>query len=210
MPVKSIKVKGNKKLVKFKETPKMSTYLVYIGIGKFDEKTEKFENKKVILAAPKGTLKSTNFPIDIAKKSISFYQDYFDIKYSLPKMHLISVAGLGAMENWGAITFREIFLLVNESTSNAIKKSAAETIAHEIAHQWFGDLVTMKWWNDLWLNESFATFMTYKVVDYYYPKWEAWADMLLESTSGALRGDALRSTHPIDVKVQDPKDNADF
>lgn len=208
MPVKFIKVQGDKKLVKFKETPRMSTYLVYIGIGKFDEKSESFENKKVILAAPKDTLKSTNFPIDIAKKAISFYQNYFNIKYAMPKMHLISVPefAAGAMENWGAITFREVVLLVDESTSNAVKKTVAEVISHEIAHQWFGDLVTMKWWNDLWLNESFATFMAYKVVDNYYPKWEAWAELLLGDTSGALRGDSLRSTHPIDVKVQDPKE----
>jgi tricorn protease interacting factor F2/3 len=208
MPVESIKVQDDKKLVNFKQTPRMSTYLVYLGIGEFDEKSEKFKNTKIILVAPKDALKSTNFPIDIAKKSISFYQDYFNINYVMPKMHLISVPefDLGAMENWGALTFSEMFLLVNESSSNATKKTVAEIITHEIAHQWFGNLVTMKWWNDLWLNESFATFMAYKVVAHYYPKWGALADMLLGETSGALRGDSLRSTHPIDVKVQDPKE----
>jgi tricorn protease interacting factor F2/3 len=208
MPVKFRRVSGNKKLVKFQETPRMSTYLVYIGIGKFEEKSQMLKNKKVILAAPEGTLKSTDFPIDIAKKAISFYQDYFNIKYAMPKMHLISVPefAAGAMENWGAITFREVVLLVDESTSNAVKKRVAEVISHEIAHQWFGDLVTMKWWNDLWLNESFATFMAYKVLDKYYPQWDSWAELMLGDTSGALRGDSLKNTHPIDVKVQDPKE----
>ena len=208
MPIDSIKAQDDKKLVKFKETPRMSTYLVYIGIGKFDEKFEDFEDKKIILAAPKDMLKSTDFPIEIAKKAISYYQDYFNIKYIFPKLHLVSVPefAAGAMENWGAITFSDVFLLVNESTSNATKKIVAEAISHEISHQWFGNLVTMKWWNDLWLNESFATFMAYKVLDHYYPDWKAWADLLLGYTSSALRGDSLRSTHPIDVKVQDPKE----
>ncbi len=208
MPVKFKKISGNKKLVKFKETPRMSTYLVYIGIGKFEEKSQALKNKKVILAAPAGTLKSTDFPIDIAKKAITFYENYFNIKYAMPKMHLISVPefAAGAMENWGAITFREVVLLVDETTSNAVKKRVAEVISHEIAHQWFGDLVTMKWWNDLWLNESFATFMAYKVLDHYYPQWDSWAELMLGDTSGALRGDSLKNTHPIDVKVQDPKE----
>ncbi|MEM3238351.1 MAG: M1 family metallopeptidase [Thermoplasmata archaeon] len=208
MPVKFRKVSGHKKLVKFKETPRMSTYLVYIGIGKFEEKSQVLKNKKVILTAPEGTLKSTDFPIDIAKKAIMFYENYFNIKYAMPKMHLIAVPefAAGAMENWGAITFREVVLLVDEATSNVVKKRVAEVISHEIAHQWFGDLVTMKWWNDLWLNESFATFMAYKVLDNYYPQWDPWAELMLGDTSGALRGDSLKNTHPIDVKVQDPKE----
>jgi tricorn protease interacting factor F2/3 len=108
------------------------------------------------------------------------------------------------MENWGAITLREVFMSMGDSTSGRYKKITAEVIAHEIAHLWFGDLVTMKWWNDLWLNESFATFMSYKMVNEMFPGWDTWDDFVLSRTEPALRGDALVHSHPIDAHVKDP------
>ncbi len=108
------------------------------------------------------------------------------------------------MENWGAVTLREVFMSMGSSTSARYRKLTAEVIAHEIAHHWFGDLVTMKWWNDLWLNESFATFMAYKVVNEMFPEWDAWADFALLRTEAALRGDALVHSHPIEADVRDP------
>ena len=206
MPVESEARNGGRKTVKFRKTPRMSTYLLYLGIGKFDNMTKKSGNVDFILTAPKGHLNSTEFPLDIAIKVVDFYEKYFGIKYALPKMHLIAVPefAAGAMENWGAITYRESVLLVNESTSTAVKKRVAEVIAHEIAHQWFGDLVTMKWWNDLWLNESFATFMAFKTVDNLFPKWEMFGNFLISETEGALAGDSLHNSHPIDVDVKDP------
>lgn len=206
MPIEAENASGQKKVVRFRKTPRMSTYLLYLGVGKFDNLTKTSGNVEYILTAPKGHLNSTKFPLDVAIKSVEFYEKYFNIKYVLPKMHLIAVPefAAGAMENWGAITFRESVLLVNESTSSAVRKRVAEVIAHEIAHQWFGDLVTMKWWNDLWLNESFATFMAFKTIDNLFPKWEMLGDFLITETEGALAGDSLHNSHPIDVDVKDP------
>ena len=108
------------------------------------------------------------------------------------------------MENWGAITFREIALLVDDDSSIRIRKQVAEVIAHEVSHQWFGDLVTMKWWDDLWLNESFATFMAYKALDSMFPRWVVWQDFVRGETAGALARDSLVNTHPIEVRVNSP------
>ena len=109
----------------------------------------------------------------------------------------------GAMENWGAITFRETILLYDPKTSSTrTKQFIAEVISHEIAHMWFGNLVTMKWWNDLWLNESFATFMATKFVDKFYPEWDLWNQFVEDAMNVAMGLDSLKTTHPIDVKVK--------
>ncbi|SMD30244.1 M1 family metallopeptidase [Picrophilus oshimae] len=204
MPVKSETIENGRKIVEFHETPRMSTYLIYLGIGRFEEKHDKYKNIDIILAAPEGRLTGSDYPMEIAKRSIEFYENYFGIDYVLPKMHLISVPefAAGAMENWGAITFREIYLNVDSHTGNSVKKAIADVIAHEIAHQWFGDLVTMKWWNDLWLNESFATFMSYKAIDSMYPEFDMFGDFVISETSGALSGDSLINSHPIEVEVK--------
>ena len=111
----------------------------------------------------------------------------------------------GAMENWGAITFREAILLYDPKTSSTrTKQYIAEVISHEIAHHWFGNLVTMKWWNDLWLNESFATFMATKIVDKFYPNWDLWQQFLDDAMLQAMSVDSLKNSHPIDVKVDHP------
>src|SRR5579875_724666 len=194
MPVSRLEdLPGGKKLVNFQETPRMSTYLLYLGVGKFDERSVKRGKTDLILAAPKGSLTESDFPLEIAGKVLDFFESYFDIPYFLPKLHLISVPefAAGAMENWGAITFREIYLSIGPSTSSSSYKSIAEVIAHEIAHQWFGDLVTMEWWNDLWLNESFATFMSYKAISSIKPEWDPVGDQIFLRTSGALKNDAL-------------------
>jgi tricorn protease interacting factor F2/3 len=131
--------------------------------------------------------------------------------YALPKVHLIAVPEfpMGAMENWGAIAFREILLLVDESTSSRAKMRGAMAIAHELAHQWFGDLVTMKWWDDIWLNESFATYMAYKALDHAHPEWRIWerffnGEPRVETLAGAMQRDSLKNTHPIQVTVKSP------
>lgn len=206
MPAKSERKTDGKRTITFEDTPRMSTYLLYIGVGRFDERKERYDDKEIILLAPKGHLTESNFPLDIAKRSLRLYEDYFEIKYMLPKLHLISVPefAAGAMENWGAITLREVFMTLDDSTSRRYRKLTAEVIAHEIAHHWFGDLVTMKWWNDLWLNESFATFMSYKMVNEMFPEWDTWGDFVILRTEPALRGDALVHSHSIDVDVKDP------
>jgi tricorn protease interacting factor F2/3 len=208
MPSTSVRVDGPRKTVEFPKTPRMSTYLMYLGIGKFEEVKDRFNGVDYIVATVPGKSSGAKFPLDVAKDSVKFFESYFGSKYNLPKLHLIAVPefAAGAMENWGAITFREIALLVDDDSSIRIKKQVAEVIAHEISHQWFGDLVTMKWWDDLWLNESFATFMAYKATDSMFPHWVVWQDFVRGETAGALGRDSLVNTHPIEVKVNSPSE----
>lgn len=210
MPLDAERIEGGKKTVVFQETPKMSTYLLYLGIGRFEEEKNRHNNTELFTAAvvrPEGRIKPA-LAFEAAQKSLEFYEKYFGIPYDLPKLHLIAVPefAYGAMENWGAITFREILLHSDKNTSTWTKKGITEVVAHEIAHMWFGDLVTMKWWDDLWLNESFATFMAYKVVDWGYPQWQIWQDFVKNSTGGAMARDALNSTHSIEAKVHSPEE----
>ena len=210
MPPARTDGKGGRKVVVFQDTPRMSTYLLYIGVGKFESLSRKIRGIDAYLTAPKGRLRSTDFPLVEADHVIAKYEDYYAIKYALPKLHLISVPefGAGAMENWGAITFREIVILVSEKTSASVKQRVSEVVAHELAHQWFGDLVTMEWWNDLWLNESFATFMSFKMVDELHPDWYMWANFFMTETAGALSGDSLKNSHPIEAEVRTPDEVA--
>ncbi len=210
MPEERITENGGRKTIKFLKTPRMSTYLVYVGAGHYDIGRGEYDGKPVYLVTAKGNMKDSKIPIDMAKGSLKFFEEYFGIKYQLPKLHLIAVPefAFGAMENWGAITFREVLLNLDKSSSASAIKSADEVIAHELAHQWFGNLVTMRWWNDLWLNESFATFMSFKSVDARHKEWNVFDDFVMSQTSGALHGDSLRKTHPIEVNVTNPNEIA--
>lgn len=197
-------ISGGKKSVTFARTPKMSTYLVYLGVGQF-EWIQKLHKKVLIrcLTTP-GKKAGGKLALEIAAKCLDYYQDYFSVPYPLPKLDLLAIPDFsaGAMENWGAITFRENRLLFYPGKSSlGTMKSVAEVVSHEITHQWFGNLVTMKWWNDLWLNESFATFMAYKFIDKYFPKWDIFTDYLEVRTFGGMGLDSLRASHPINVKV---------
>lgn len=208
MPVRGTTSVSGRKQIEFESTPPMSTYLFYLGIGNFEHISGKLGKKDVTLIAPKGTLYSTNFPVKSAIASLKYYEEYFGIPYQLPKLHLISVPdyAAGAMENWGAITFRERYIQATKDTSAATLSAIDEVVAHELAHQWFGDLVTMKWWNDLWLNESFATFMAYKTVNNLHPEYDILNNLIDSEKRGALLGDSLSSTHPIDVNVVEPEE----
>ncbi len=217
MPVERVTEHSQRKNIKFTKTPKMSTYLVYLGVGHYDTGVNDYNGKPVYLVTAKGNMKDSSIPIEMAKGSLKFYEEYFGINYQLPKLHLIAVPefAFGAMENWGAITFREILLNLDGSSSASAIKIADEVISHEVAHQWFGNLVTMKWWNDLWLNESFATFMSFKSVDARHKEWNVYDDFVTPQTSGAyddsiitqsgaLHADSLSKTHPIDVEIKNP------
>ena len=210
MPIESETTQGEKKTFTFKKTPKMSTYLLYLGVGKFiQEKSRHGVTELYAAYADRPTSKiNTEFSFDATRKVLDYYESYFGIPFQLPKLHNVAVPefAYGAMENWGAITYREILLHVDKDTSVRARKSVAHVIAHEIAHMWFGDLVTMKWWDDLWLNESFATFMDFKSTDRAYPEWKVWQDFVRTSTSGAMGRDALTKTHPIMAKVHDPEE----
>ena len=210
MPIESETKQGSKKTVTFKKTPKMSTYLLYLGVGKFVQEKNRHGATELYAAyadRPTGKI-NTEFSFDATRKVLDYYESYFGIPFQLPKLHNVAVPefAYGAMENWGAITYREILLHVDKDTSIRARKSVAHVIAHEIAHMWFGDLVTMKWWDDLWLNESFATFMDFKSTDRAYPEWKVWQDFVRTSTSGAMGRDALTKTHPIMAKVHDPEE----
>lgn len=204
MPITSKKKMKNKTIYKFAKTPVMSTYLVYLGVGEFEYLAGKIGKTIVRVVTTKGNKSKGKYSLELGKKLLLSYEKYFGIKYPLPKLDLIAIPDFasGAMENWGAITFRETILLYDPKTSSTrTKQYIAEVISHEIAHQWFGNLVTMKWWNDLWLNESFATFMATKFVDKFYPEWDLWNQFVEDAMNAAMGLDSLKNTHPIDVKV---------
>ena len=156
-----------------------------------------------------GKKHQAQFALDCAAKVISFFNEYFDIPYPLPVLDLIAIPDFsaGAMENWGAITYRESALLVDPEQSSTINKQwVALVIAHEIAHQWFGNLVTMQWWTHLWLNEGFASYIEYLAVDHVFPKWDIWTQFLQSDFGSALSADGLKHTHPIEVEVHHPSE----
>ena len=209
MPIKSKKKIKNKTLYKFVKTPVVSTYLIYLGVGEFEYLTGKTGKVQIRIITTRGNKSKGKFSLELAKKLLTSYENYFGIKYPLPKLDLIAIPDFaaGAMENWGAITFRETILLYDPKTSSTrTKQYIAEVISHEIAHMWFGNLVTMKWWNDLWLNESFATFMATKFVDKFYPEWNLWDQFIEDAMNNAMGLDSLKTTHPIDVKVNSPSE----
>lgn len=200
---------GNKVVHKFARTPIMSTYLVYLGVGELEFLSSKAGKTLIRVITTKGNKSKGKFALEIGKKLLKAYENYFGIKYPLKKLDLIAVPDFaaGAMENWGAITFRETILLYDpKRSSTKTRQLIAEVVSHEMAHQWFGNLVTMKWWNDLWLNESFATFMATKFVDRFYPEWKMWDQFLEDTMNTAMSIDALNSSHPIDVKVKSPSE----
>jgi tricorn protease interacting factor F2/3 len=209
MPAISKKRIGPKTLYKFGTTPIMSTYLLYLAVGEFEFISSKSGKTLIRVITTQGKKHQGKLSLEFTKQFLSYFEKYFNIAYPLPKLDMIAIPDFasGAMENWGAITFRETILLYDPKTSSTeTKQHIAEVIAHEIAHQWFGNLVTMKWWNDLWLNESFATFMATKAVDTLYPEWDFWDQFLISEMTGGLSLDSLKSSHPIDVPVKSPAD----
>ncbi len=200
------KLGKDKKIVHFESTPKMSSYLLAYVIGELDHIKTKTKNGTVIkVHTTPGKSNLAAFSLETAKRSLEFLENYFGIKYPLKTLDLLAIPDFaaGAMENWGAITFRETALLVDEKHTSLINRQrVAEVIAHELVHQWFGNLVTMKWWTHLWLNESFACYMAYLVVDELFPEWRFWTKFVLSEQSYALKEDALLSTHPIEVEVK--------
>jgi len=185
--------------LRFATTRKMSTYLVAMLIGDFQCIEGSADEVPIRVCTTPGLQQLGHFALDAAKASVTFFDRYYGIRYPFGKLDLIGIPDFaaGAMENAGAITFRETDLLVDEKTaSTLVEKRVAEVVSHEIAHQWFGDLVTMKWWDDIWLNEGFATFMSTKPTEAWKPEWRADLDKPA-ATDEALNIDAQRSTQPI-------------
>lgn len=188
----------------FQETPRMSTYLFFFAIGRFEETKLSADGIDVITATRPGQAKNSEVALKVAAESLVEYQRYFGVPYPLRKLHIVALPEYhtGAMENWGAISSRESYALITENTSYSQKNRGAMSMVHEVAHQWFGDLVTMKWWDDLWLNESFATFMSYMMTQRLRPEWEMWGVFLRDEGFMALNLDALSTTHPVQGHVR--------
>ncbi|CAN7937962.1 unnamed protein product, partial [Ixodes hexagonus] len=191
--------------VMFSTTPKMSTYLVAFVVGEYDYVEATSSDGVVVrVYGPCGKAEQGNFALEVAVKALPFYKSYFNIAYPLPKLDLIAVPDLaaGAMENWGLVTYRESCLLVDsQNTSAERKQNISLIVAHELAHQWFGNLVTMEWWTHLWLNEGFASFVEFLCVDHLFPEYDIWTQFVTTSFSLALELDALDNSHPIEVPV---------
>jgi tricorn protease interacting factor F2/3 len=192
---------------RFAPTPPMSTYLLYVGIGPFEEIEGPRKAPRVILAASPGRAEGGRFAVDVASRAVDFFTAYYSEPYPLSKLHLIAVPqfGTGAMENWGAITFQEFVVLLEEPPAVSAKIRLVEYVSHEVAHQWFGNLVTMRWWNDLWLNEAFASFVAAKAGEALYPEGSAWDDFLNLRYASSMLWDALPHTHPVRVDVTEPE-----
>ena len=209
MPIKSRKNNKHTQSTKFNTTPKMSTYLFAFVVGDLHSVSTKTKgNIEVNIWANKNhELSKLDFALDVAKRSIEFFEDYFDVKYPLPKMDLVAIPDFssGAMENWGLVTYREICLIVDPNNASiSQKQQVATVIAHETSHQWFGNLVTMKWWDDLWLNESFANMMEYVAIDALFPKWQIWNEFASHESLMAKRRDSLPGVQPVKVEIQHP------
>jgi len=209
-PVSSQMVVGANKQVSFKPSPKMSPYLLAFLIGKLAyRETKSKRGVKVRVYATPGNLKNVGFALKTGADILDFYESYFKIPYPLPKLDMVALPDFaaGAMENWGLVTYREQLLLVDAKNSSlSTKQYVALVVAHELAHQWFGNLVTMKWWTDLWLNEGFASWIEYLAIDKLFPDWDMWTQFVSSEYMQALEADALANTHPVEVPINDPEE----
>ncbi|MDD9853169.1 MAG: M1 family metallopeptidase [Deltaproteobacteria bacterium] len=203
---------GGRKRVHFERTPLLSTYLLALAVGEFEASPAAHcgaTEIRIWHVPGKGAL--TAFGLSVARETLQRLERYFDLPYPYAKLDLVAAPDFeaGAMENAGAVFFRELLLLLNpDEATLEEKKRIAEVICHELAHMWFGDLVTMAWWDDLWLNEAFATWMAYRVVDDWKPEWHMWNDFQ-RYKSQAYALDALRQTHPVYTTVRSPEEAAE-
>ncbi|KAL8843539.1 MAG: hypothetical protein Q9170_000043 [Blastenia crenularia] len=197
---------GKKKAATFRKTPLMSTYLLAFIVGELKcVETNDFRVPVRVFATPDKNIEHGRFSLELAAKTLDFYEKTFDSEFPLPKMDMVAVPDFsaGAMENWGLVTYRIVDLLFDEKTSGAsTKERIAEVVQHELAHQWFGNLVTMDFWEGLWLNEGFATWMSWYSCNKFYPEWKVWQGYVTDTLQGALALDSLRSSHPIEVPVK--------
>ncbi|KAF9883029.1 hypothetical protein FE257_004312 [Aspergillus nanangensis] len=216
MPVKAERdgSKTGLKFVTFEKTPVMSTYLLAWAIGDFEYveamTQRKYQGKSIPVRVytTRGLKEQARFALECAHRTVDYFSEVFEIEYPLPKADLLAVHefAMGAMENWGLVTYRTTAVLFDEGKSDTrYKNRIAYVVAHELAHQWFGNLVTMDWWNELWLNEGFATWVGWLAVDHFYPEWNVWSQFVVRNSRGvqqAFQLDSLRASHPIEVPVK--------
>ncbi len=207
-PTDSTREAGPVREWSFSATPPMAPYLFYLGVGRFDRVEDRTGRVTIRVLTPPGRAEAGAFALAAARQILDSYEEYYRIPYPLPKLDLIAVGehAFGAMENWGAISFRDMRLLVDASASSFARRDVFETIAHEIAHQWFGNLVTMVTWDDVWLNESFAALMETRTTGRLRPEFDSTTDFYLRvaGTMAAFDGDSLPSTHPVRAHVDRP------
>ncbi|KAI4636895.1 hypothetical protein J4E93_010798 [Alternaria ventricosa] len=197
---------GRRKAVTFSPTPLMSTYLLCFIVGELNYiETNNFRVPVRVYAPKDRDIEHGRFSLELAAKTLAFYEKTFDSPFPLPKMDMVAIPDFsaGAMENWGLVTYRVVDVLIDEKVSGAAtKQRVAETVQHELAHQWFGNLVTMDFWDGLWLNEGFATWMSWYSCNVFYPDWKVWEGYVTDNLASALSLDSLRSSHPIEVPVK--------
>ena len=213
MPEKEVKQgKPGLKKVVFERTPVMSTYLLAWAFGDFEYvegfTQREYQGKQLPcrVYTTRGLKEQGRFAIENCHQVVDYFSKIFKIDYPLPKMDLLAVHEFshGAMENWGLVTYRTTAVLFDEKQSDAkYKNRVAYVVAHELAHQWFGNLVTMDWWSELWLNEGFATWVGWLAIDHLYPEHEVWSQFVTEAVQTAQNLDSLRASHPIEVPVRD-------
>merc|ERR1712166_219209 len=199
-------VSATKRRYKFADTPIMSTYLVAWCVGEFDFIQDQSSRGVVIrVYTPPGKVEQGRFALDAACKTLDFYEEYFGIEYPLAKLDMMAITefAAGAMENWGLVTYRVVDLMIDSSRATVSQlQRVASVVTHELAHQWFGNLVTMQWWDDLWLNEGFASWMENFVAEHLHGDWGIWEQFIFSDQGSASKLDALRSSHPIQVPIR--------
>jgi aminopeptidase N len=203
-PVKDQHEDDGRLVTSFETTPTMSTYLLAWVAGKLDYREATTKDGVLVRAyATRGKGNQLDYALQTTVDGLEFYNDYFGVPYPLPKCDIVALPDFsaGAMENWGCITFRENLMLVDEHSSTHTKQFVVLVVVHELAHQWFGNLVTMKWWNDLWLNESFANWMEYFVTDQLHPEWDMMTQYCDDETTYAIERDSLASVQKIQQEV---------
>ena len=209
MPVISQRESSEETLTTFEQTPRMSTYLAAFVAGDLQRATTATKSgvEVNVYATPAQSADSLNWALQHAAQTIDFFNEYFGVPYPLPKSDHVALPDFssGAMENWGLVTYRETALLADPATASvSTRQYIATVIAHELSHQWFGNLVTMKWWNNLWLNESFATLMEYLATDALHPDWRQWDEFANNEGVAALRRDSIDGVQPVQTDVSSP------
>ncbi|HEX8902121.1 M1 family metallopeptidase [Vitreimonas sp.] len=201
MPVEqTTSLRGGLTRTRFADTPSMPSYLLFLAVGDFERVTRDVDGVELGVVVRRGETHRAQEALNAGEQSLRYFTDYFGIRYPLPKLDMIGVpgaGGFGAMENWGAILYFDQYLLVDENSSEAERQNVFGIVAHEIAHQWFGNLVTMMWWDDLWLNEGFASWMAAKATEAVHPDWNPWLAQMIDGTSTAMALDARQGTHPV-------------
>ncbi|MGE0047051.1 MAG: M1 family metallopeptidase, partial [Hyphomonadaceae bacterium] len=202
MPVeRTTRLSGGAQRIRFQPTPSMPSYLLFLAVGDIERISMDVDGVDLGVVTRRGQSERGRVALEYGAESLRWFTQYFGIRYPLPKLDMIAVpgaGGFGAMENWGAILYFDQYLLLDaEASSEADRRNVFGIVAHEIAHQWFGNLVTMAWWDDLWLNEGFASWMAAKAAEALHPNWSPWLDVLTDSTASAMALDSRAGTHPV-------------